>query len=127
LKEMVLSRTKKESLHIARATIQRKVQALLGLAARGDDAATALPCYQRQRLDEVRAVAGFPRGLVQQLDIQLEEVRLQCNHLIQHGIAGTEVVHGDADASTLVAGSDLPQAIRITLQPRDLEDYPLRW
>ena len=101
------------------------MQVFFGLHTLGDDPAAALFRNQRQGLDEVGAVAVSTGRAVQQLDIQLEKIRLQSDDLVQHGITGTEVVHRYPYPRLVIARHYVLQTFRVPFQPGDLEHHLL--
>jgi hypothetical protein len=113
------------ALDEARAAFQGEVQFRLGLHAFGDDPAAGLLGHLRQGLDHLAAGAAAG-GLLEQAHVQLEDVRLQRQHAVELGVAGAEIVDGDARAGVAVARHHLGQALVAAAQLGDLEDHPVR-
>jgi len=69
------------------------------------------------------AVAVAGGRLTEQLDVQLEDVGLQRQYAVEHGVAGAKVVNGDANACGAVALHDFTQLLDAALQLGDLKHH----
>jgi hypothetical protein len=81
--------------------------------------------HLRQRTHDLTAWSALG-GFLEQAHVQLEDIRLQREHAVKLGVAGTEVIDGNACTGLTIARHHLGQTLDVTAQFGDLEHNALR-